>query len=337
MTVHGPHRTARRRRFRSLAGALGAVALLALAGCGAPATTGAVGPTGAPRPQDVQEPAHASPQPPDTSCNPRASLRPSGGLPSAGQMPAGSTMAKIAARGRLIVGVDQTTYLFGYLDSTTGQISGFDIDVANEMATAIFGDASPQHVQYKAISSAQRIPFLQNDTVDIVVDSMTITCERAKSVAFSTDYFDAGQRILVHKGSPIKGPDDLAGKKVCAADGTTSISTIAGLKAKPVPVAVKDWTDCMVLLQQGQIDAVSTDDSILDGLAAQDPTTQIVGPKFTDEPHGIAMGKNNDDLVRFVNGVLDRMRADGGWKAIYTRWLSRVGPTPEPPAAVYTG
>src|SRR5207244_6253224 len=120
-------------------------------------------------------------------------------------------------------------------------------------------------------------------------DSMTITCARLRQVAFSTDYFDAGQKILVTRGSPVRGAGDLTGRKVCAAAGTTSIQTIAVLPAHPVPVAVNDWTDCMVLLQQGQVDAVSTDDNILAGLARQDPNTEVVGDRFTDEPHGLAI------------------------------------------------
>jgi polar amino acid transport system substrate-binding protein len=256
-------------------------------------------------------------------------------MPQPGAMPAGSTMAAIADRpnGQLIVGVDQNTYLFGYRDPSSGQIVGFDIDIAREIARAIFGD--PNRIKLTSITSAQRIPFIQHGSVDIVADSMTINCERLQQVSFTSDYFDAGQKILVTRGSPIRSPQDLGGRKVCAASGTTSIQTIAGLTVShPVPVAVNDWTDCMVLLQQGQVDAVSTDDNILVGFAKQDPNTEIVGDRFTDEPHGLAISQSAPDFVRFVNGVLDRMRRDGTWAAIYTKWLG--GPAPAPPAAQYT-
>jgi polar amino acid transport system substrate-binding protein len=252
-------------------------------------------------------------------------------MPSAGAMPAGSAMRTIQDRGRLIVGVDQNTYLFGFRDAASGQIVGFDIDIAREVARAIFGD--PDKIQLKAITSAQRIPYVSDGTVDLVADTMTINCARWKQVAFSTDYYNAGQRVLVAKSSPVKGIADLGGKKVCAAAGSTSIVNIANAASKPVPVAVSDWTDCLVLLQQNQIDAISTDDTILAGLAAQDPNLHLVGDPFTQEPYGLAMKKESADLVGFVNGVLDRMRADGTWGKLYAKWLG--GPAPQPPAARY--
>jgi polar amino acid transport system substrate-binding protein len=285
----------------------------------------------APKPTGVADPAvipKTSAGPAANNCQPRKSLRPPASLPAPGQMPGGSSMADIVKQGRLRVGVDQNTYLFGYRDPANGQIVGFDIDIAKEIARALFGD--PNKVQLISITSAQRIPFIQDDKVDIVADSMTINCERLQLVNFSTDYFDAGQRILVTQGSPITGPDKLAGKKVCAAAGTTSIQTIAELPTHPIPVSVNDWTDCMVMLQQGQVDAVSTDDNILAGLAKQDPHTVVVGPRFTDEPHGLAIKKERQDFTRFVNGVLDRMRADGTWARIYTKWLGGAAPAPPP-------
>jgi polar amino acid transport system substrate-binding protein len=263
-------------------------------------------------------------------CDPLASLRPSGSQPQPGAMPAGSTMAAIAAKGRLVVGVNQNTFLFGYRDATTGQIVGFDVDIAREVARAIFGD--PNSVQLIATTSAQRIPYVKSGQVDIVANTMTMNCDRWKDVNFSTDYYDAGQRVLVPSGSTAKGIADLGGKKVCAAAGSTSIGNIAAAKSKPIPVSVKDWTDCLVLLQQGQVDAISTDDTILAGLAKQDPTTKLVGDPFTNEPYGLAINKNATDFTRFVNGVLDRMRSDGTWAAIYTRWL---GGSATPPAARY--
>ena len=248
-------------------------------------------------------------------------------------MPAGSAMARIQQRGRLIAGVDQNIYLFGYRDGQSGQLVGYDIDYVREIARAIFGD--PDRVQFRAVNASTRIGVLQRGEVDLVADSMTITCERREQVAFSTDYFDSGQRVLVPGGSPYRRIEDLGGRKVCAPANTTSITTIARVPARPVPVAVPDFTDCLVLLQQGQVDAISTTDSILIGLLAQDPTTRMVGPRFTDEPHGLAFAKDQPDLVRFVNAVLERMRADGRWTAIYRRWLTALGPVPSPPRAEY--
>jgi len=248
-------------------------------------------------------------------------------------MPAGTTMARIAQRGRIIVGADQNAYLLGYRDPATGQLDGFDIEVARQLAKAIFG--SPDAVQFRGLNAADRIPAIQNGDVDVVVRSMTITCDRLQQVAFSTEYLTAAQRVLVNRGSGVRGMDDLGGKKVCAARGSTNIPVIQQAAAHPIPVAADNVSDCMVLLQQGQIDAVSTDDQILVGLAAQDPDTEVVGPPLANNPVGIAMPKAATDLVRFVNAVLDRIRADGTWTAIYQRWFAALGPPPTPPPPRY--
>ena len=139
-------------------------------------------------------------------------------------------------------------------------------------------------------------------------------------------------------GSPkgqVRGIDDLAGKRVCAARGTTSATRIQQLQPEATVVTVPMWSDCLVVLQQGQVDAISTDDTILAGLASQDPYLMMVGGSLGVEPYGIGVNKDNPDLVRFVNGTLDRIRSDGTWNRIYDRWLSVLGPSPGPPPAVY--
>jgi polar amino acid transport system substrate-binding protein len=180
---------------------------------------------------------------------------------------------------------------------------------------------------------------LENNEVDIVVSTMTMNCERWESVAFSTEYYSAGQKVLVlaaAEAEGIEGIDDLGGRKVCAAAGSTSIRNIAEAPSAPIPVAVPDWTDCLVMLQQGQVDAISTDDTILAGLAAQDPNARVVGERFSEEPYGIAMNRSNPDLVRYVNAVLEQLRTDGTWAEIYQRWLGDLGEeTPDPPPARY--
>jgi polar amino acid transport system substrate-binding protein len=246
-------------------------------------------------------------------------------------------MDQIYRRGRLIAGVDQNTYHFGYLNPADGQLEGFDIDMVHEIAKAIFGN--PDAVEFKAITSDQRIPFVVDNSVDIVVRTMTVNCAREQQVDFSSVYYDAGQRVLVRSDSSIRGSQDLGGKRVCGTTGSTSIDAIrdTGIThatSPAIPYPVSDWTDCLVALQQGRVDAISTDDSILAGLAAQDPNTRIVGPAFADEPYGMAINKAHPEFVRFVNGVLQRIRSDGTWSNIYTRWLP--APAPPPPAARYS-
>jgi len=266
---------------------------------------------------------------PAATCDPTASLRPAG-PPT---VTPGSFMAKIRARGHLIAGVDQSTYHFGFLNPLDGKIEGFDIDMVHAIAKAIFGN--PNKVEFKAMSDIQRSPEVRSGAVDIVAHTMTINCARLQQVDFSTVYYDAGQRVLVAKDSPVKSIADLGGKRVCATTGSTSIANIKAAPSHPIPVAVPYWTDCLVKLQQGDVAAISTDDSILAGLAAQDPWTKIVGPRFTSEPYGLAISQQHADFVRFVNAVLQQMRTNGQWAASYRHWVGT--PVPAPPPAHYRG
>jgi polar amino acid transport system substrate-binding protein len=325
--------------MRRIVATLAVLSLLSvLAGCGQDPATPAVDSTAAaavPRPLNVQDPAVPPSQlaaaPP--TCDPRASLRPPASLPQPGKMPAGSAMAKIVERGRLIVGIDQNAFLTSYRDPVTGEVVGFEVDLAREIAKALLGN--PDAIQWRAITTADRIPVLQRDEVDMVIRTMTSTCERMQQVAFSTEYLTSGQRLLVNRGSGIKDFADLAGRKVCATRGSTSIVTIMQQPSKPIAVATDSTLDCLVLLQQGQVDAVSTVDVLLLGLAAQDAGTVVVGERVSEEPSGVAMRLDRPELVRFVNGVLERVRADGTWTRIYTRWFAAYGPVPTAPPAKY--
>lgn len=310
------------------------VLALTLAGCGsssAPPPSVSIAPVNA-QPAGAQEVTTVPPAA-NADCGDReASLRP-GPLPAPGAMPPGSTMAAIAERGRLIVGVDQNTNLFGYRNPATGQLEGFDIDVAREIARSIFGD--PNRIDLRVVEAGQRESALDKGEVDLVARTYSITCARKALVAFSTTYFNAVQRILVVKGSGIDSAAKLVGKKVCAVKGTTSQAALLALNPRPTVISVTSWTDCLVMLQQGQVDAVSTDDVVLTGLARQDPNVEVVGDSIAVEPYGIGVKKENTDLVRFVNGVLDRMRDDGTWRRLYEANLRSLGPTPDPPTPRY--
>jgi polar amino acid transport system substrate-binding protein len=275
----------------------------------------------------------------DTSCNATASLQPPAVMPTPGQMPTGSFMAQIQARGYLNVGVDQNTYLWGYRDPATGQLTGFDIAILDQVAEAIFGPSYADHIHYTIVPNADRVQAVQKGQVDIVAETMTINCAREKDVDFSTVYYQAGQEILVPNNSTVTGPQDLGGKRVCAANGSTSLQNLV---APDMPKHIQLWgvnneTDCLVMLQQGQVDAISTDDAILLGLAAQDPNVKVLGPTFSDEPYGMAISKAHPDFTSFVNGVLAEVRADGTWAQIYDTYLMPYTkmPAPPPPVASY--
>jgi polar amino acid transport system substrate-binding protein len=306
---------------------------LAAAGCDSPSTPPplvSIAPAPV-RPSGAEEITTAQPAA-DADCDPEASLRP-GPLPSPGAMRAGSTMATIQARGQLIVGVDQNTLLFGYRNPSSGDLEGFDIELAREVARRIFGD--PNRIDLHVVDARHRESALQSGEVDLVVRTYSITCERKRIVDFSTVYYYANQKILAAKGSRIDSAETLLGKRVCALSGTTSLTRLLALDPKPTVIGATNWTDCLVMLQQGQVDAISTDDAVLAGLAEQDPSVEIVGGSLAVEPYGIGVKKGNDDLVRFVNGVLAQIRDDGTWKRLYDRWLHSLGPSPGPPTAKY--
>ncbi len=275
-----------------------------------------------------QEPSVSTDGQPLDQDNCTASLRP---FPIRAQ--AQAAVANIRNRGRLIVGLDIGSNLLSFRDPITGDITGFDVDIAGEVARDIFG--TPSQVVYRILSSNDRIAALQNNQVDIVVKSMSITCERRKLVNFSTEYLRANQRILAPRDSHIEGPSDLSGKRVCAVSGTTSLKRIQLISPPPIVVEVVTWSDCLVALQQRQVDAVSTDDTILAGLVAQDPYLHIVGPSMSEEPYGIGINLENTGLVRYVNGTLERIRRDGTWNTLYRKWLSVLGPAPGLPTPRY--
>lgn len=326
--------SSRRRRLRWLA-ALGAVATICTACVSfvAPASPPPHATGVHPTPPGVQTQSNIDPTPNSDSCDATAGLRPPAVMPQPNDMPPGSTMAAIAARGRLIVGTDIGSNPFSFRDPLTGDIQGFDVDIAHEIADAIFGD--PNRVEFRVLSSADRTQALRDGTVDVVVKTMSITCDRLRDVSFSTPYYVAYQRILAPRSSGITDVADLAGKRVCAARGSTSIGRIQAEQPAAHLITTTTWADCLVMLQQNEVDAVSTDDAILAGLAAQDPWVEVVGPGLGAEYYGVGIPKGHDDMVRFVNGVLAESRSNGHWYQSYAHWLSTLGPSYGPPQVRY--
>ena len=264
----------------------------------------------------------------------RESLRPTGPLPAPGAMPPGSTMAAIAARGRLIAGVDQGKYLAGYRNPITGQIEGSDIDIVHRIAAAILGD--PDAVQFVVLDIADRAGAIRDGRVDVVVNSFTVTCARQAFVEFSTAYTTVSQRMLVPVGSGVREVEDLAGKRVCTSAGSTTEEVLRDLPLGLQVSTLAGIPDCVLDLQHGGVDAVSSDDVILAGLAAQDPQTEIVGRALDNSRYAVGIRPNQPDLVRFVNGLLEQARADGSLAASNQRWFTgHLDPIPPVAPAVY--
>lgn len=304
---------------------------------GSPASTG-LNAVAAPA---TAAPAAPAPAPSAGTCtDAAASYRPSGPVPRAGDLPNGSYVQHIYNRGRVIAGIAQDTLMFGYLNPLDNQLEGFDIDLVRQLSQAIFGD--DLHVEYRVITPGQAAQVLRDGTVDVVVRTLPMTCARWQQIAFSSEYYEAGQRVLVPKASTVQGITDLVNKKVCSAAGTAAMENVAAVGVKqpdnriahPDTVGLTDQTDCLVQLELGAVDAISMDDVILNGFAAQDPNVKVVGPRFATLPYAMGISLAHIDFVRYVNAVLDELRTNGTWATLYNRWLSELGPG-TPPAPRY--
>jgi len=302
----------------ALVGAISATVVLA--GCGVDDT---------PLPE---KPAVASPTPPAASdCTTDQSTLASY-APSDAVVPGGK-VEEIRERGRLIVGVSADTYLMGSANPEEGnKIEGFDIEFAKAIGRAIFGSAfeTGRNIQFRVITAADRIPFLQSGELDLVIRNMTINCARWEDIAFSQVYYAATQKVLVstvlddgdEENGEYHDPADLAGLRVCAPTGSTSLDNIKEAEPDVIIEPAANHTGCLVKFQRGEVDAITGDDTVLAGLAAQDPYAVVPDEEsFSDEPYGIGANQDDVDLVKFVNAVLEDMRADGSWQRAYNSWL----------------
>lgn len=323
-------RTLRRRGAAMAAGTLVALAFV-LAGCGYDET---------PLPEsDAAEAAPPAKPPCESVESDKASFDPAEYV-----LPGPTVEAIRDGRGRpprLRVGVSADTFLMASANPEKGnQIEGFDIEIVKSIGEAIFGADFKlgRDVEYHVITAADRIPLLQENQLDMVVRNMTITCDRWDQVAFSQEYYHATQKVLVRAdlAEPVDtngdgDPDetrvpDLGELDVCAPNGSTSLANVADEADNAVPAS--NHTGCLVKLQNGEVDAITGDDTVLAGLAAQDPYAvvpeqqPVLGGEY-GEPYGVAVNADNDDLAAFVNQVLEDMRDDGSWQAAYNRWLAR--------------
>jgi glutamate transport system substrate-binding protein len=244
------------------------------------------------------------------------------------QFPADTTMGKIQKAGEIKIGVKYDVPPFGFKNPQNNEIEGFDIDFGKAIAEKL--GVKPTFVE--AISD-NRIPFLQDGTVDLVLSTMTINAERAQEIEFSEPYYIARGRILVPEDSDITGVDSLAGKKVCTALGSTYEATLKEQAPDADLRLVDTYSECLELVQNGAIDAVSTDDVILTGMIIQDDTLKLTeGEPLSTEPYGAGIKKDDAAFKEFVDGVLEEYKSDGGWTEAYEKWIGQyTGEKQEPP------
>jgi putative glutamine transport system substrate-binding protein len=237
-----------------------------------------------------------------------------------------NSLDAIKKRGTIKIGVKYDAPPFGSLNPQTNQVSGFDVDIARAIAKKILG--SPERVELVQVKSDNRIPLVQNGDIDAFVATATITPARMKTIDFSNVYYRAGQSLLVKKNSPIKSYKDLDGKGVCSVQGSTPEQTIRRLVPKANVVTFETYPECLTALRGGRVDAVTTDNVILGGFEAQDPSNlDLVGGLFTFEPYGIGIRKGNASLTKAINDVLADLKKSGEYAKLHEKWLKKPLPS----------
>jgi len=242
---------------------------------------------------------------------------------------AGTTMAELADAGTITVGTKFDQPLFG-LVGPSGVPEGFDVEIAKIIASEL--GISEDNIEWVETVSANREPFIENGQVDIVVATYTINDKRKEVVSFAGPYYEAGQSILVlADNDTIESEDDLVGQPVCSVTGSTPAAKLAEIGAEPV--LTDTYTNCLEPLRSGQVVAVSTDNVILAGLAAQNEGEfKVVGEPFTEEPYGIGLAKDDTDFRMWINDVLEAAYEDGRYEEAWNATAGAVLPYVEPPA-----
>ncbi|MGG7510290.1 transporter substrate-binding domain-containing protein [Plantibacter sp. YIM 135249] len=233
------------------------------------------------------------------------------------------TFDKMKSADKVRIGVKEDQPGLGYLDAATGERSGFDIQIATWIAASLGFDADK--IEFKAIPSANRESAIVNGDIDYYVGTYSITDKRKTQIDFAGPYFETGQGLLVASDNKdITSEDDLAGKTVCSATGSTPIQNIKDNFPDTKTVEFDTYSQCVEALTDGKADAVTTDQAILIGYASASPDTlKVVGKPFSTELYGVGLPKGDDALRHFIN----TMFTDGGdtWTAIYDSTLGASG------------
>ncbi len=250
---------------------------------------------------------------------------------------AGTTMAALQAKGKIVVGTKFDQPGLGQKNPISGDVEGFDVEIAKLIATGIFGgdaDDLGSKIEFKESTTPNRELFIENGTVDIVVATYTINDARKQRIDFAGPYYVAGQDIMVKAdNTDIKGVDTLAGKKVCSVLNSTPAMRIKEKAPQAELTELETYSLCKDGLLDGRYDAVSTDNSILLGFVDKDPTAlKLVGNRFSDEPYGIGLERGDDDFRTFINDRLEAIYASGDWVKAFESTLGKLGvPTATPP------
>lgn len=239
---------------------------------------------------------------------------------------------RIEKRGKFIAGVKFDSNLFGFKDPADQTVKGFEVDLMKEFTKRTFGNIDM--LELKEVTSKTREKMLTSGEIDVIAATMTITPKRKEKVDFSRVYFLAGQALLVKKDSSITDVKDLNGKKVGTAKGAVSGKNLTAINKQAEVKEYANYAEAFQALRSGLVDAVTTDDGILAGMAKQDPNFHVVGTRFSKEPYGVAVDKKNKDLLEAMNKCLDEIIKDGTYNQLYKKWFGQDAPKDLPRDAV---
>jgi glutamate transport system substrate-binding protein len=245
------------------------------------------------------------------------------------EAPEGTPMAEWQEEGSVTIGVKFDVPPFGFENPQSGEVEGFDVDMGNYIADRL--GVEPEFIE--AISD-NRIPFLEDGTADLILSTMTITTDRDAEIDFSRPYYVAQGRILVPEGSDIAGIEDLGqGTSVCTAIGSTYEATLTDQAPDARLDLVDSYSECFEKLQNGSVDAVSTDDVILTGMVIQDESLGLVGDPLTTEPYGVGVAEGETEAADFLSETVEMSFEDGTWDEMYEEWVGQhTGEDPQHPS-----
>jgi glutamate transport system substrate-binding protein len=249
-----------------------------------------------------------------------------------GEVTPGSAVDRIRKRGKLVIGGSQDAPLLSQLDPISGELTGFDAYLGKLLAHYVVGKPATELL---SATSETREPLLANGTVDVIIQTYTITPARKERVSFAGPYYQSGQSIAVRKGtSGIAKPADLAGRTVIAGANTPAIAAIR--QAAPTARIVEFGSDpeCLTALKQGRGEAYVQDQAILVADASKDSELQLVGEPFTEDPYGIGIRHGDAEFTEFVDDWLREIGKSGLWQEVWKQTIGTVvtGDAPAPPA-----
>jgi len=248
------------------------------------------------------------------------------------------TLDKVRQSGSITLAYREASIPFSYLDDKA-QPTGFAYEICGKVVEAVKkATGHPDlKVQYQAVTSANRIPLLQNGTIDIECGSTTNNSERGKQVAFATNYFYTGTRFLVKAGTPVAKLSDLAGKQVVSTTGTTNYQIIRRLNEEQKLgielLGAKDHAESALMVQTGRAVAFAMDDILLYGLkaSAQNPAElAVVGEAIQVEPYAIMVRKDDPAFKKLVDDTIAGLVRSGEFEALYKKWFQ----SPIPPKGI---